>query len=71
MYEEIGDVAGKIWHYLNEKEKYRVSQLPRALKVKKPLVFQGLGWLARENKITWKTEKSVTYVSLIDRMLKK
>jgi hypothetical protein len=64
--DEIGEIAGRIWRTLGEKEKVRVSQLPEILKLKSDVVYQALGWLARENKINYYVKGSQTYVSLVD-----
>jgi hypothetical protein len=64
--DEIGEIAGRIWRTLGEKEKVRVSQLPGILKMKSDIVYQALGWLARENKINYNVKGSQTYVSLVD-----
>jgi Mn-dependent DtxR family transcriptional regulator len=64
--DEIGEIAGRIWRTLGEKEKVRVSQLPEILKLKSDVVYQALGWLARENKINYNVKGSQTYVSLVD-----
>lgn len=66
MREKIGDMAGKIWKTLREKEKVDVSQLPRILKEKSVIVYQALGWLAREDKINYHTKGDKIFVSLSD-----
>ncbi len=48
MHEEIGTVAGAIWHVLNSKGALSLAQLKREVKGKTPLFDWAIGWLARE-----------------------
>ena len=64
MITEIGKTAGRIWDILQQKDELTISQLPKALKVKESLVYQGLGWLAREGKIEYRTQGNKTIISL-------
>jgi Mn-dependent DtxR family transcriptional regulator len=64
MKEQIGETAGTIWKVLHEKGEIAISQLPKILDQKSVLVHQALGWLAREDKIHYRTEANRTYVSL-------
>ncbi len=47
----IGEVAGKIWNYLNENNDTTVATLAKKLNLKKEQVTYAIGWLAREEKI--------------------
>ena len=51
--DSIGTVAGLVWHYLNENGPATLSQLAREIDAPRDLVMQGVGWLARENKIVF------------------
>jgi hypothetical protein len=51
MKNKIGEIAGKIWKTLGEKEDVEILRLPQILKEKGEIVYQALGWLAREEKI--------------------
>ena len=64
MKEQIGDTAGKIWQALQGKEEVAVTQLPKVLREREALVYQGLGWLAREDKIIYRVDGNKTYVSI-------
>jgi hypothetical protein len=64
MQEKIGEVAGRIWKLLKEKDKVSISQLPRSVKETDVITYQALGWLAREDKIEYHTQKTKTNVSL-------
>jgi hypothetical protein len=62
--EQIGDAAGQIWHYLNENGPRTVSQLVKDVDVPRDVVMQGIGWLAREDKVTIDEERSKKIISL-------
>jgi Mn-dependent DtxR family transcriptional regulator len=66
MIEKIGETAGKVWRIIKEKEEVNISQLPRLLNEKSAIVYQAVGWLARENKIEYKTVGARTLVSLTE-----
>ena len=64
MQDEIGATAGKIWDVLKSKERVTISQLPKLVKEKDSLTYQGLGWLAREGKVDYATQGNKTFVFL-------
>ena len=64
MRELIGQTAGKIWKTLQKNESVTISNLPKVVNEKQAIVFQSLGWLARENKIEYTTKGKSTQVSL-------
>ena len=66
MKEKIIEVVGKVWRFLGQNGQTNVSQLARSLKEKDELVFQALGWLAREDKITYTIKNRRTFVALVD-----
>jgi Mn-dependent DtxR family transcriptional regulator len=66
MKEEIGETAGKIWEILKKKGEVNVAQLSRLLDKKSAMVHQGLGWLAREDKVDYQVKAGKTYVSLTE-----
>ena len=51
--ENIGQVAGNVWSYLDQHGPMTLSKLARELDVPRDLVMQGVGWLGREGKITF------------------
>ncbi len=51
MIQEIGETAGKVWEFLEEKGEANMRQLRRGLKVDRDLILQAIGWLAREDKL--------------------
>ena len=66
MKDKIGETAGAIWKILKKQEEVNVTQLPKLLNEKSALVYQGLGWLAREDKVEYRSEASKTFVSLAE-----
>jgi predicted transcriptional regulator len=49
--EEIGNIAGEIWHLLKEKGELSISGVASAVNASQSTVYMGLGWLAREDKL--------------------
>jgi hypothetical protein len=66
MKEKIGKIAGEIWETLREKGDINLAQLPKILKEKDVIVYQALGWLAREDKIEYHIKGNKTIVSLAE-----
>ena len=64
MRTKIGEMAGKVWNVLGEKESVSVSTLTQILKEKGEIVYQAPGWLAREDKIDFRSKEGKTFVSL-------
>ncbi len=64
MKKKIGEMAGRVWELLGEKEGVDISKLPQILKDKGEIVYQALGWLAREDKIDFHKKEGKTFVSL-------
>jgi hypothetical protein len=64
MKNKIGEMAAKVWKTLGEKEDVEISKLPQILKEKGEIVYQALGWLAREDKISYHSKEKKTFVSL-------
>lgn len=50
---EIGEAAGKIWHFLNDHPESTVDQACKSLSIDSGLCCMALGWLAREDKIAF------------------
>ena len=70
MKEKVIEVAGKTWKTLAQKGAMKIDQLPTALKENESVVYQALGWLAREDKINYSVKNKQTFVSLVDAELK-
>jgi hypothetical protein len=65
--EKIGHTAGQIWQILNTKGEVSLTQLPRLLKLTTDITYQALGWLAREDKVEYRTKAGKVYVSLAEK----
>ncbi len=65
MKEKIGTSAGEIWRILQKNGEVAISKLPKMLKKSDSVVYQALGWLAREGKLEYRTEGRNTFVSSI------
>ena len=66
MKEKVIQTAGKIWRTLGEKSETSITQLPKMLKEEDEVVYQALGWLAREDKVNYITRNKQTFVSLVE-----
>jgi hypothetical protein len=62
--DKIGQIAGQIWKILKKKGEVNAAQLPKLVNEKSSLVYQALGWLAREDKIEYQVKAAKTFVSL-------
>ncbi len=70
MKEKIIETAGKTWRFLGQNGETNVSQLAKVIKEKEEVIFQALGWLAREDKINYATKNRRTFVSLVEGELR-
>lgn len=64
MLENIGSVAGAIWHYLEDNTEATVTKLTREIGENERTVLMGVGWLAREGKLDFERRKQGTYITL-------
>ena len=64
MLENIGSVAGAIWHYLEENSEATITKLTRELGETERTILMGIGWLAREGKLDFEKRKQGTYITL-------
>lgn len=46
--EDIGNVAGEIWHLLKERKELSTSGVVSEIKASQSTAYMALGWLARE-----------------------
>lgn len=69
MKEKVIETAGKTWRFLGQNGECSVNKLAKDLKEKESVVYQALGWLAREDKISYSIKNRRTFVSLVDREL--
>ena len=61
MIPRIGETAGKVWRFLEEKDEATLTQIKKGVKADPNLVLQAIGWLAREDKL--QIEKKGRYVT--------
>jgi len=64
--DKIGEISGIIWKVLKKKGEVNIAQLPKLVNEKSVLVYQAIGWLAREDKIKYQTKAAKTFVSLTE-----
>ena len=50
---EIGTAAGLVWHFLEEHGPVTMTQLAKEIDAPRDVVMQGVGWLAREGKVSF------------------
>jgi hypothetical protein len=61
---QIGETAGVIWQVLNAKGPVTIAKLVKEIGAPRGVVMQGLGWLAREDKVSIEEEARSRIVSL-------
>lgn len=64
MPDSIGDVAGKIWEYLNEKGSASVTKITKETEISKNEAQRAIGWLAKEDKLIFTMEGRTELLSL-------
>ena len=64
MEREIGDAAWMIWQYLNEHGQTTLGKLRQGTKLSDQLLLMGVGWLARERKVSIVQQGRTVKVSL-------
>jgi hypothetical protein len=69
MKDKVIEAAGKTWRFLGQNGETNVSKLSKEIKEKEPVIFQALGWLAREDKINYSIKNRRTFVSLVETEL--
>ncbi len=61
---KIGENAGRIWKTLHDKGPMNLSTLKKNAKLDDRQLYLALGWLAREDKVVFRREKTQILVSL-------
>ena len=64
METRIGDAAGSIWQYLEQHSEATLSELKQGTKLSDQFVLLGLGWLAREGKLSLVQDRQGLKISL-------
>jgi hypothetical protein len=62
--ERIGTTAGKVWKALDQNGEMSVAALRKALGSKDSSVDWAIGWLAREDKLSFRKDKNVLKIGL-------
>ena len=57
MFHTIGKAAGEIWELLNKEGPLSVSAIVARMKQPQTIVYMGIGWLAREDKVIFTEAK--------------
>ena len=63
--EKIGENAGKIWQTLNEHGEMSVSQVKKKTTLNDSEANMAIGWLAREDKVTFSRKGKSLNISLV------
>jgi predicted transcriptional regulator len=64
--EKIGQAAGLIWNMLSQTSgQVNITDVAKKTNLTTQIAYQGLGWLAREGKLTYHIKGRSVYVSLI------
>jgi hypothetical protein len=71
MKHKIGETAGKIWMLLEAKGELNITQVPKLLREKSMVIYQAIGWLAREDKIEFRKDATKIWISLAESEKKK
>lgn len=61
---QIGQVAGEIWHLLDQKGSITLAKLVKEIDAPRDQVMQAVGWLAREDKINIDGDSKSKTISL-------
>jgi len=64
MKEQVGLIAGKVWHVLNDLGPQTLVQLKKKVDGSSELIGFALGWLAREDKVDISQDKKTFKVAL-------
>jgi hypothetical protein len=61
VFEVIGETAGEIWQLLNAEGTLSLSAIASRIKQPQTVVYMGIGWLAREDKLEFtKTNRGMS-----------
>ncbi len=64
MINEIGESAGRVWQYLNDRGPATAREINKALKLDEALLYIAIGWLAREDKLVFSGQGKALKISL-------
>jgi len=57
MFHTIGEMAGEIWRLLQHEGPLSIAAIVRKVKRPQGVVYMGIGWLAREDKLLFNQSK--------------
>lgn len=60
----IGENAGKVWNALNKKGAMKISALKKTTRLDEKSLYLAIGWLAREDNVTFERKQRQTVVQL-------
>ena len=63
MFHTIGETAGEIWRLLSNEGPLSISAVAGRMKQSPTAVYMGIGWLAREDKLTFTETKRGMHLS--------
>ena len=61
---QVGETAGKVWSLLNDQGPQTLAQLKKKLNGNGEVLSFAIGWLAREDKLEFTTEKKTVRIQL-------
>ncbi len=61
---QVGETAGKVWNLLNDQGPQTLAQLKKKLNGNGEVLGFAIGWLAREDKLEFATEKKTVRIQL-------
>ncbi|HML64790.1 MAG TPA: winged helix-turn-helix domain-containing protein [Dysgonomonas sp.] len=61
---DIGIDAGLIWRLLSENKVLSIREIGEFSGYRDSMIFLALGWLARENKVSFKDNNGTLYIEL-------
>ncbi len=61
---QVGETAGKVWNLLNDQGPHTFAQLKKKLNGNGEVLSFAIGWLAREDKLEFTTEKKTVRIQL-------
>jgi len=66
MKDKVIETSGELWHELGARGEASVYDLSRSLGEDEEIVSLALGWLAREDKVTFSERRNEVMFSLVD-----
>lgn len=64
MVGKIGNAAGDVYRALKKEGELAITNLHKKTGLPVNLFYMGLGWLAREDKLSFRHDKRIVYVRL-------